>query len=624
MPAPIRFALIGNPNCGKTSLFNRLTGARAKVANYPGVTVERRSGPIDLPHPAELLDLPGTYSLFVTSPDEQVARDLILGKIAGEAKPDVLVAVVDATNSRLGLRLVMELKTLNRPMVLALNQMDAARNRGITINTAGLARAIGIPVIETVAVNRQGTDELRKLLAEFAENHAKNPLPADTQTLSLGQLDELSRDDSIEELYQRIENIMLDNVVQPEHLPRWQERLDVVVMHPVIGLIALFTTLLIIFQAVFAWAEPVKDVITFGQDWLSEFVSLNMQEGVLKDFLIQGLIAGVGAVIVFLPQIIILFFFILVLEDTGYLTRAAFLLDRPMRGLGISGRSFIPLLSSFACAVPGIMSTRTISDPRERFITIMIAPLMTCSARLPVYALIIGAFIPEQTVWGIFNLQGLTLFALYFAGVASAALVALIMRRNQTREHYPLLLELPSYRWPMAYHLLMGLKERSWIFIRRVGTIILALSIVIWFLVTFPGAPADATRPAIEYSFAGQLGGWMQHFFAPLGFTWQMCIALIPAMGAREVAVSALATVYAVGGDNVDAALGSALGQSWSLPTALAYLAWFVYAPQCISTIAVVRRETNSAKSTTFFAIYLFALAYFAAWATYTIASWLV
>lgn len=620
MPAPIRFALIGNPNCGKTSLFNRLTGARAKVANYPGVTVERRSGPIDLPHPAELLDLPGTYSLFVTSPDEQVARDVILGKIAGEAKPDVLIAVIDATNLRLGLRLVMELKTLNRPMILALNQMDAARSRGISINTAGLARAIGIPVVETVAVNRHGTDELKKLLADFAENHAQNPLADDTQTISLGQIDELSRDDSIEELYQRIEKIMLEEVIQPVDLPRWQERLDSVVMHPVLGLVALFTILLVIFQAVFAWAEPVKDLITLAKDALGEAVSTNMPAGILKDFLVQGLIEGVGSVIVFLPQIIILFFFILVLEDTGYLTRAAFLLDRPMRGLGISGRSFIPLLSSFACAVPGIMSTRTISDPRERFITIMIAPLMTCSARLPVYALIIGAFIPTQTVWGIFNLQGLTLFALYFAGVASAALVALIMRRNQAREHYPLLLELPSYRWPMAYHLLMGLKERVWIFLRRVGTIILALSIVIWFLVTFPGAPADATRPAIEYSFAGQIGGWMQYLFAPLGFNWQMCIALIPAMGAREVAVSALATVYAVGGDNVDAALGSALGQSWSLPTALAYLAWFVYAPQCISTIAVVRRETNSVKSTTFFAVYLFALAYFAAWATYRIA----
>ncbi len=618
----IRFALIGNPNCGKTSLFNRLTGARAKVANYPGVTVERRSGPInDLVEPAELLDLPGTYSLFVTSPDEQVARDVILGKIAGEPKPDVLIAVIDATNLRLGLRLVMELKSLNRPMILALNQMDAARSRGISINTAGLAREIGIPVVETVAVNRQGTEDLKNLLADYAKNHAQHPLAENVETISVGQLNELSRDDSIEELYQRIEKIMAENVIQPANLPRWQERLDSVAMHPVLGLIVLFSILLVVFQAVFAWATPIADLIDSSFAGLGDLISNHMPDGILKDFLVQGFVAGVGSVIVFLPQIIILFFFILVLEDTGYLTRAAFLLDRPMRGLGISGRSFIPLLSSFACAVPGIMSTRTISDPRERFITIMIAPLMTCSARLPVYALIIGAFIPKQTVWGIFNLQGLTLFALYFAGVASAALVALIMRRNQAREHYPLLLELPSYRWPMAYHLIMGLKERVWIFLRRVGTIILSLAIVIWFLVTFPGAPADATRPAIEYSFAGQLGNWMQHLFAPLGFSWQMCIALIPAMGAREVAVSALATVYAVGGDNVDTALGAALGQQWTLPVALAYLAWFVYAPQCISTIAVVRRETNSVKSTVLFAVYLFALAYFAAWATYQVAN---
>jgi ferrous iron transport protein B len=625
----IRFALIGNPNCGKTSLFNRLTGARAKVANYPGVTVERRSGAIsDLAEPAELLDLPGTYSLFVTSPDEQVARDVILGKIAGEAKPDVLIAVIDATNLRLGLRLVMELKTLNRPMILALNQMDAARSRGITINTAGLAREIGIPVIETVAVNRHGTDDLRKVLATFADehaaNHAKKPLADDVQTLSLNQIDELSRDDSIEELYQQIEKIMLEHVIQPVDLPRWQERLDSVVMHPILGLAVLFTILLVVFQAVFAWAAPVMELIDAGTSALGDAASSYLPDGILKDFIVQGLIAGLGSVIIFLPQIIILFFFILVLEDTGYLTRAAFLLDRPMRGLGISGRSFIPLLSSFACAIPGIMSTRSISDPRERFITIMIAPLMTCSARLPVYALIIGAFIPQQTVWGIFNLQGLTLFTLYLAGVVSAAIVALIMRRNQTREHYPLLLELPSYRWPMAYHLFMGLKERVWIFLRRVGTIILALSIVLWFLVTFPGAPADASRAAIEYSFAGQLGGWMQHIFAPLGFSWEMCIALIPAMAAREVAVSALATVYAVGGDNVDASLGAAIGQAWNLPVALAYLAWFVYAPQCIATIAVVKRETNSMKATIGFTLYLFALAYCVAWLTYTVASWLV
>jgi len=614
MPTPLRLALIGNPNCGKTSLFNRLTGARAKVANYPGVTVERRSGMITgLSQPTELLDLPGTYSLFVTSPDEQVARDVILGQFAGEQQPDVLIAVVDATNLRLGLRLVMELKSLNRPMILALNQMDAATQRGISINTAGLSRAIGIPVVETVAVNSKGVDKLRHAIDELA--HQQLP-QSETQVLTLSD-----RQESIESLYSYIESIVREHVIQPEHLPRWQDRLDALVMHPVLGLIVLFSILLVIFQAVFAWASPVVDLIDAGFTALGDVTKTLLPDGILKDFIADGLIAGVGGVLVFLPQIVILFFFILVLEDSGYLTRAAFLLDRPMRGLGLSGRSFIPLLSSFACAVPGIMATRTISDPRERFITIMVAPLMTCSARLPVYALIIAAFIPAHTVWGIFNLQGLTLFALYFAGVISAALVAWLMRRRQTREAYPLLLELPSYRWPMAYHLMMGLRERIWIFIRRVGTIILALSIVLWFLASFPGAPEDAIRPAIEYSFAGQLGSWMQPIFAPLGFNWQMCIALIPAMGAREVAVSALATVYAVGEESVDVALGAALNADWGLPVAFAYLAWFVYAPQCISTIAVVRRETNSVKATTFFTIYLFALAYFAAWLTYQIAS---
>ena len=600
---PFRFALIGNPNCGKTSLFNRLTGARAKVANYPGVTVERRSGMVlGLSNSGELLDLPGTYSLFVTSPDEQVARDVILGQLEGERRPDLLVAVVDACNLRLGLRLL-----------LALNQMDEAKRRGINIDTHGLSQAIGIPIIETVAVNSQGVTDLRKVLDTYARQPALND---GEQVLTLSD-----RQESVEALYAEIESIMSAHVIQPPHLPRWQDRLDSLVMHPVLGLVVLFSILLVIFQAVFAWASPVVDLIDAGFSGFGELIGNNLPDGILKNFMVDGLIAGVGGVLVFLPQIIILFFFILVLEDTGYLTRAAFLLDRPMRGLGLSGRSFIPLLSSFACAVPGIMATRTIADPRERFITIMVAPLMTCSARLPVYALIIAAFIPEQTVWGFFNLQGLTLFVLYFAGIASAALVAWIMRRQQAREEFPLLLELPSYRWPMAYHVLMGLRERAWIFIRRVGTIILALSVVLWFLASFPGAPENATQPAIDYSFAGQLGHWMQPLFAPLGFNWQMCIALIPAMGAREVAVSALATVYAVGEDSIDVALGAALNASWSLPVAFAYLAWFVYAPQCISTIAVVKRETNSIKATLFFTVYLFALAYIAAWITYEVAS---
>jgi ferrous iron transport protein B len=611
-----RVALVGNPNCGKTSLFNRLTGAQAKVANYPGVTVERRSGFVNgLDHAIELLDLPGTYSLFVTSPDEQVARDMILGDVAGESRPQLLIAVVDATNLHLGLRLAMELKSLNRPLILALNQVDAAARQGIEIDIAGLEQDLGIPTIETVAIRRDGVAALHNILGEYAHRaHA-----ADSQLLSLGE-----RPESVEALYARIDEIMARHVRQPVEPPVWQSRLDTIALHPVLGLGLLLGTLLMIFQAVFAWATPIVELIEGGVGILGDFLGSNLPEGILRDFVVEGLIAGVGGVIVFLPQIVILFFFILLLEDSGYLTRAAFLLDRLMRGLGLSGRSFIPLLSSFACAVPGIMATRTVPDPRERFITIMVAPLMTCSARLPVYALIIAAFIPNQRVWGIFNIQGLTLFGLYLAGIVSAAIIAWIMRRRQSRDEYPLLLELPNYRWPVAYHVLMGLRERVWIFVRRVGTIILALSIVLWFLSTYPGAPEDAVRPAIEYSFAGQLGMWMQPLFAPLGFSWQMCIALIPAMAAREVAVSALATVYAVGGESVDAALGASLAASWSLPVALAYLAWFVYAPQCISTIAVVKRETNSWSATSFFTFYLFALAYFVTWATFQLASLLL
>ncbi len=613
MSAPIRFALVGNPNCGKTSLFNRLTGARAKVANYPGVTVERRSGELTgLDRSAELIDLPGTYSLHVTSPDEQVARDIILGQMAGEAAPDVLLAVVDATNLRLGLRLVLELKALNRPTLLVLNQMDAAERRGIRVDCAGLARATGLPVVETVAVQRGGVDALLAELAKHASQATAAPAAIDPNLLA--------REESVEALYTRIENLLHDHVTLPDAAPPWQDKLDALVMHPVLGWVVLLTVLLLTFQAVFAWAAPLVDGIDAAVAALGEFAGAHMPEGILKDFLVNGLIAGTGSVLVFLPQIIILFFFILVLEDTGYLPRAAFLLDRPMRGVGLSGRSFIPMLSSFACAVPGIMATRTIQDPRERFITIMTAPLMTCSARLPVYALIIAAFIPRQAVFGIFNLQGLTLFTLYIAGIASAALVAFVLRRRQAREEFPLLLELPSYRWPMPYHLFLGLRERTMIFLYRVGTIILALSVLLWFLASYPAPPADATRAAIEYSYAGRLGLLMQPLFAPLGFNWQMCIALIPAMAAREVAVSALATVYAVGGDNVDTALGGLLASSWSLPVALAYLAWFVYAPQCISTIAVVRRETNSRAATAFFTAYLFGLAYFAAWVVYRLA----
>ncbi len=612
--ATLRFALVGNPNCGKTSLFNRLTGARAKVANYAGVTVEKRVGDLrGLPQPAELIDLPGTYSFFVTSPDERVARDVILGQMRDELPPDVLVAVVDSTNLRLGLRLVMELKGLQRPMILALNQADAAKQRGIRIQTEKLAELLGMPVVETIAVKSHGVTALLKEMSNVELKVAGHK----TKSLEFTQ-----REESVEALYLKIEAILAECVSQPNSLPVWQDKLDSIVMHPVLGLVVLLTVLMLTFQAVFSWASPLVDLIDNGVKALGALVGDQLPDGVLKEFLVNGFIAGTGSVLVFLPQIIILFAFILVLEDTGYLPRAAFLLDRLMLGVGLSGRSFIPMLSSFACAVPGIMATRTIQDPRERLITIMVAPLMTCSARLPVYALIIGAFIPDQTVWGFLNLKGLTLFVLYIAGIVSAALVAWILKQRRSSQEFPLLLELPSYRWPNPYHLFIGLRERVWIFLRRVGTIILSLSVILWFLATYPAPPADAVGSAIEYSYAGMLGHFMQPLFAPLGFNWQMCIALIPAMAAREVAVSAIATVYAVAasGDDAVASLGPVLHQSWSLPVALAYLAWFVYAPQCLSTIAVVKRETNSWISTASFVSYLFVLAYIAAFITYHVA----
>ena len=609
----LRFALVGNPNCGKTALFNSLTGARAKVANYAGVTVEKRSGPLrGMPRPAELIDLPGTYSLYVASPDEQVARQVILGEMAGELSPDVLVAVVDATNLKLGLRLVLELKALGLPMVLALNLADAARSRGMVIDTARLSQRLAMPVVETVAVRRNGVAALQQALQYVAANllprHDSIRLP--------------ERGEAIEAIYARIDSLLAECVQAPSRTLLWQDRLDALVMHPVLGLLTLAVVLLLMFQAVFAWATPVMDGIDTVIGELASAVGTLLPEGILHDFIVDGLIAGVGGVLVFLPQIIILFAFILALEDSGYLPRAAFLLDRLMRGVGLSGRSFIPMLSSFACAVPGIMSARSIADPKERLLTIMTAPLMTCSARLPVYALVIGAFVPNVTVWGVFNLQGLTLFALYVAGIASAVLVAWVMRKQQVSGNaFPLLLELPNYRWPNPYHFLLGLKERAWIFLYRVGTIILALSIVLWFLATFPHAPAGATLPAIEYSFAGMLGKFMQPLFEPLGFNWQMCIALIPAMAAREVAVSALATVYAVSGG--DAVLGGSLAHSWGIPAAMAYLAWFVYAPQCLATIAVVKRETNSARATLVFTMYLFALAYTGALLVRHVTGWL-
>ena len=416
--------------------------------------------------------------------------------------------------------------------------------------------------------------------------------------------------------------ILAAAVVMPTATSSIDDTIDRWVLHPVFGLAILALVMFFIFQAVFSWAEPLMDGITEGVTLTGEWFAATLPDGLLRSLVVDGLFAGLGAVLVFLPQILILFFFILVLEESGYLPRAAFLLDHLMFKAGLTGRSFIPLLSSFACAIPGIMATRSIQDPRDRLTTILVAPLMTCSARLPVYTLLIAAFIPASTVWGIFNLQGIVLFVLYVAGIVSAMAVAwFIKRMRKDKSEHALLMELPSYRMPGVRNVAIGLWERALIFLRRVTTIILSLTVLLWFLSTFPAPPEGATLPAIDYSLAGQLGRLMEPIFAPIGFNWQICIALIPGLAAREVAVAALGTVYAMSGSEeaVAAQLGPLIAAQWSLATALSLLAWYVFAPQCMSTLAVIRRETNSWRTVAVSAGYLFGLAYLAAFLTYQI-----
>lgn len=613
MSDALRVALVGNPNCGKTSLFNHLTGTRQKVANYAGVTVERKVGHFQLPsgRNVRVLDLPGTYSLQATSPDEEITRDVCEGKITEEGQQDAFLCVVDATNLKLHLGLVLEIIELGRPILVVLNMMDEARRRGIQINTQKLSERLGVPVVETVAVRNSGIENLLQAL-----DQQKYTVPHTELSGLTG------------EHHQKIQIIFKDVVNFVDQEDKRTDFLDKIFLHPVLGLLSLAVMMFIVFQAVFAWAAPFMDGIESLFGWLGTTLGTYISQPLLHSLVVDGIIAGAGGVVVFLPQILILFFFILVLEESGYLPRAAFLLDKLMFKAGLSGRAFIPLLSSFACAVPGIMATRSISDPRDRFTTIMVAPLMTCSARLPVYALLIAAFIPNQMVWGIFNLQGLVLFGLYMSGIVSALCVSIVMKFLQKdKSQHALLLELPSYRIPDLKSVGIGLLDRAKIFLKRVGGIIFALSILLWFLCTFPQAPDGATQPAIDYSFAGMLGHLIQPIFAPIGFNWQICIALIPAMAAREVVVAALGTVYALSGADDDAVaqglshLISMDGTGWSLATGLSLLVWFIYAPHCLATLATVRRETGSWKYVAIMATYLFGLAYLMSFFTYQIAS---
>ena len=614
LAATARIALVGNPNSGKTALFNALTGSRQKVANYPGVTVERKEGVLHTPADRRVLvvDLPGTYSLRARSPDEEVTRDVVLGRLTGEAAPQVLVCVADATNLRLVLRLALELKQIGRPIVLALNMIDIAERRGLSIDLPRLSAELGMPVVTTVAVRKRGLTQLLEeidLLLPRAGEVVPEHWRAPTST-------------EIRAAHREAERILKTCVRPPARPDTLTGRLDGVLLHPVWGVLILLLVLFLMFQAVFTWAKPLMDLIDAGFAAAGVYVGHTLPPGLLRSFLTDGVISGVGSVLVFLPQIVILFFLIILLEDFGYMARAAFLMDRIMGAAGLHGRAFIPLLSSFACAIPGIMSARVIDNKRDRLTTIMVAPLMTCSARIPVYTLVISAFIPSKVLWGGVNEQGLVMFGLYAAGIVSALAVAAVLRgvfwRGATE---PFIVELPSYKVPDAANVFNGVLQRAKAFLKRAGTIIFAIMIVIWFLSSVPGPPPGATGAAIDYSFAGMIGRAIQPVMAPLGFNWQIVVALIPAMAAREVVVAVLGTVYAVGGGGPGASLAGALQHSWSLPTALALLAWFVFAPQCMSTLSVVRRETNSWRWPLVMFSYLTVLAYLAAFATYHIAS---
>ncbi len=605
-------ALVGNPNSGKSALFNALTGARQKIANYPGVTVERKAGRMTLPsgEPVELVDLPGSYALDAASPDEEVTRKVVLGEFPGEARPEVLVVVLDAANLEQHLVFAQELIELGRPVVVALNMIDLAERDGLVLDPKALEEALGVPVVPTVAVRKRGLDALTEAIAAAESRAEREPRGHPRQHLTLPERRLAAR------------HMAQGTIISETAVHRLHARLDRVLLHPWLGLPILSVLLFVIFQAVFAWATPFADALESGVNALIALATAHLPAGILRDLLTQGVLSGVGSVVVFLPQIVILFAFILVMEQSGYMARAAFIMDRLMAYVGLSGRSFIPLLSSFACAIPGIMATRAIADPKDRLTTILIAPLMTCSARLPVYAVIISAFIPATTVgWGI-GLQGLVLFALYVAGIVGAMAAALVLRRTATKGSASgFIMELPKYQWPPLRDLAIGLWQRAWIFLRRAGTIIFTVTVVLWVLLSFPQAGPGEKQS--EASIAGHIASGLEVVVRPIGFNHEIALALIPAMAAREVAVSSLATTYAVDADDDDAAAAGLIPKlqaGWTLPTALAFLAWFVFAPQCLSTIAVARRETNGWKWPAFMLAYLFALAYVFAGLTYWLA----
>ena len=616
-------ALLGNPNCGKTALFNLLTGSRQKVANYSGVTVERKEGRLGLDSGKNIriLDLPGAYSLYPRSLDEKVTCNVLLGRAEGEKRPDLVVCILSAMNLRRNLRLVLAAKRLGLPCVVVLNMLDIAKRQGLEINTDALSKELGLPVLTSIGIQADGADGIKSFFNQLDWK--------DLSALRTGTSDATLENAASHIAHSESDNIQVQRILKSLGLDqiipdRFSDRLDSVLLHPIIGPIILAALLFFIFQAVFSWATVPMDLIKTTIEFCGGLLGEVLPNNWLRSLLINGVLAGLGGVVIFLPQILILFFFILLLEESGYLPRAAFLLDRVMGSVGLSGRSFIPLLSSFACAIPGIMATRSISNSRDRLVTILIAPMMTCSARLPVYALLISAFIPNQKLWIGIDLQGLVLFLLYLAGIFGAMGVAWILKRFTSEQFRmnALMMELPSYHMPRLGNLAISLWQRAEIFLRRVGGIILIMTVALWVLSSFPAPPDWATGSPIQYSIAGMLGQALAHVFSPIGFNWQISIALVPGMAAREVVVSSLATVYALSSSSADAAdaLIPLISTSWSLATALSLLAWFVFAPQCLSTIAAVKRETGGWKIPAIMLSYLFGLAYLASFITYHLA----
>lgn len=612
--APV-IALAGSPNAGKSVLFNALTGLTQKVGNYPGVTVERKTGSCK-PWNGKtytFVDLPGTYSLDPISLDEQVAIDVLLGRgaVLGETRPDLVVAVIDAANLERTLGLVLELRETGLPIIVALNMMDLAKRRGLKLNIKKLQTNLGCTVIPLVATRGDG---IPALMTEIERQIAKLERHAATW--------KIPSPDMIEERFREIDRILAVAVESPTQADLLTWKIDRVILHPIWGILILSAVLLVMFQSVFTWAKPLADGIDAGIGATAQYFQSILPASWIRDLFTEGIIAGVGSILVFLPQIVILFFFINLLEASGYMTRAAFMLDRMMFSCGLQGRSFVPLLSSFACAIPGVMAARTIRSDRDRLVTILVAPLMTCSARLPVYTLLVSAFVPETKVWGLVDARALTMFGLFAMGVVSAFVVAWIARiAGGKRSQSLFLLEMPSYRMPQWKYIFTSIWLRTKAFLHRAGTIILVSSIAIWILSSFPKPPAGATEPAIDYSIAGRLGHALEPLVAPIGFDWRIATGLIPGMAAREVMVSSLATVFAIeAGDNEELqanSLREKIIAAWPPATGFALIAWYIYAPQCMSTIATVKRETGGWKWALVMTAYMFALAWLAAWVTF-------